>query len=82
MSDDNYLSVFWLVTTSGVFCNSMFLMYVMTMPFEKVHILLLSMMKILGQDIAIFMNIFVAVMVAFYLSMFLLYPRSGTSQTA
>ena len=58
----------------------MFLMYVMTMPFEKVHILLLSMMKILGQDIAIFMNIFVAVMVAFYLSMFLLYPRSGTSQ--
>jgi hypothetical protein len=79
-ADSVRLSVVWLLLTFGFFCQAVFVLYVMTMPFAQIHIFLLSVVEILRNDLLIFLNVFGAITVAFFFAMFFLYPRSGASQ--
>ena len=49
-------------------------------PFEKLHVLLYIIYKVLVTDIAIFMSAFVWIFFAAYTGLYVLYPRAGLNE--
>ena len=48
------------------------------MPFEELNIFLLSMIKMLKRDLFVFIVLFAFFMLMFWMTLYILYPRSGS----
>ena len=67
----------WLLLSLGQLLLMLHFAFVAFMPFEKLNILLLSIKSMLLNDVAIFLVAYSWCLLAFFLGLFTLYPRSA-----
>ncbi|KAL1511772.1 hypothetical protein AB1Y20_005058 [Prymnesium parvum] len=67
----------WLLLGFSVFLQMYFVMNTFMMPFKKLGILMLTVNRMLQEDITTFMTPFTLIMLAFYAIMYTVYPRAG-----
>ena len=67
----------WLCLSSSIFVMMPYVALCMFTPFEKLNIFLLSVSKMLKNDLMVFFIIFATFILDFYMTLYILYPRSG-----
>ena len=67
----------WLCLGFAVFWQMFFVMNTLLMPFKKLGILVLTVNRMLKDDITVFMIPFVIIMMSFYTLLYTIYPRAG-----
>lgn len=66
-----------LLLALGLSCNVLWLTYNILTPFEKLGVFMLTVNRMLRNDIFIFMILFVFFIVNFYCLLYVVYPRAG-----
>lgn len=75
--DEGNWSYVWLLLTAAQMCLMAHFAVVSFMPFERLNVMLLSIIKMLKNDVAIYLVAFFWAILSFFASLFTLYPRSG-----
>ena len=68
----------WLTLSMAIFLMMPYCAMTSFVPFETLNIFLLSMIKMLKSELPIFMILFVFFMADFFMTLYILYPRSGS----
>jgi len=73
---DDYFPI-WIFMSLGLLIEMMFFFDALTKPDQELGILFLTIQRMLGQDIAKFMKVFVIVFINYGFAMYICYPRVG-----
>ena len=71
-------AIMWLCISMAILTGAPHIAGGLFLPYERLNILMITVGKILRQDLLVFMVIFSFFVIEFGLSLFMLYPRSGT----
>ena len=77
LTNEGAWALLWLVQGLSLLFLTMHLATVFFQPFLKTNILFLTIWEMIRNDIAVFMAVFFWLFIAFYLCLFVVYPRSG-----
>ena len=67
----------WLTLATGFFFVCLAFVDTLMMPFEKLYVFVLSVERVLTEDLAIFMGIFSLFITVFYFTLYIVYPTAG-----
>jgi len=77
ITDEGLWALLWLCNALGLFLLAFYLAFSVSRPYEKLNILLNTILSVFLRDFATFITAFAFVLSGFYLALFASYPRSG-----
>jgi len=69
--------VVWLIIALGAYALSMGFVDSLLMPFEGLYVFVLSVYRVLSNDLAVFMVLFSIFISVFYFTLYIVYPTAG-----
>ena len=75
--DEGTWAWMWLLLTIAQFLLFVHFFFVMSLPLEKLHILLLSIINMLKHDVLTWLVAYICTLFMYFMTMYTLYPRSG-----